>query len=556
MAFDAIIIGSGFGGAVTACRLAESGRRVLVLERGRRWDKTNYPRQPTDQWLWDERQPEKRPGWLDLRRFSHMTVAQGAAVGGGSQIYANISCEAPPHIFERGWPLELTFRELKPHYDRVKQMMNVQCVPENRWTARMKLMKEAATKLGYGSRFKPLELAVTFDAQWTYENDFEKGVAAAKTGPNAHGAEQGTCVHLGNCDIGCDVHARNTLDLNYLYVAENTHHADVRALHLVTNIEPLQGGGYRVLFDDITGGARNAGSETAPLVIVAAGSLGSTELLLRCKEETRTLPRISGRLGVGWSSNGDFLTPALHPGKAVSPTHGPTIGSAIDFLDGSENGQIFWIEDGGLPNIGANFIRTAASDPGTPFKIKAALEAMQVFLREHEPFREVMPWFAQGVDAANGRLHLTEKLGRRTLDLEWNIQESRKIIDTIVSMHKRLARAAGGLAFVPLTWSLFQDLVTPHPLGGCNIGTTAADGVVDHRGEVFGYKGLYVIDGAIVPEALGVNPSRTIAALAERSAALLVAGLQLHRNAVVIPTTDQDVGGRQTGREHAFGRSR
>ncbi len=119
MAYDVVVIGSGFGGAITACRLAEGGYKVLILERGRRWDKTNYPRRPEDAWLWDADCPEKKNGWMELHRFSHMAVAQGAAVGGGSLIYANISCEAPESAFQQGWPQEVTYAELKPHYDAV-----------------------------------------------------------------------------------------------------------------------------------------------------------------------------------------------------------------------------------------------------------------------------------------------------------------------------------------------------------------------------------------------------------------------------------------------------
>ena len=129
MDFDVIVIGSGFGGAVTACRLAEQNYKVLVLERGRRWDKTRYPRKPNDRWIYNCARPEHENGWLDLRTFEHMAVAQGAAVGGGSLIYANISCEAPQAAFDRGWPPEIGYAELKPHYDTVASFMNVQCIP-------------------------------------------------------------------------------------------------------------------------------------------------------------------------------------------------------------------------------------------------------------------------------------------------------------------------------------------------------------------------------------------------------------------------------------------
>ncbi len=522
--FDAVVIGSGFGGAVTACRLAEAGYRVLVLERGRRWEASQYPRTAWDAWIWDNYRPETKNGWIDLRIFPHMTVAQGAGVGGGSLIYANISVDAKPDTFDRGWPREITFDELKPHYKCVGEMMNVQRLPEGQWTERTKLMKEAAEKLGYGDRFQPLDLAVTFDADWKYDLPDPHNERHSRRFTNPQGREQGTCVHLANCDIGCEVGAKNTLDLNYLAQAEN-HGADVRPLHLVNTVEPV-GDGYRVSFDRLEDGVRHPGSVIGRLVIVAAGSLGSTELMLRCRDEYGTLPNVSWFLGRNWSSNGDFLTPAFHSGRRVSATRGPTISAAIDFVgDRSIDGHHFFIEDGGFPDVMGNWLENRAGKVPLRFRHAMLVRSIRYALRQRDPLSTMMPWFAQARDAANGTLRMRKRwrfFGKKRLHLDWDIKESEKTMNAVVDMHKRLAEATAGKPYVPPTWTCAKDLVTPHPLGGCNMGQSPEDGVVDHTGEVFGYRNLFVIDGAIIPEALGLNPSKTIAALAERSAGIIV----------------------------------
>jgi cholesterol oxidase len=514
--FDAIVIGSGFGGAITACRLAEAGYKLLVLERGRRWDPTTFPRRPDDPWVFDPNNPQARNGWFDFRVFPHMTVVQGAGVGGGSLVYANISIPAKKETFDAGWPAEITFDELAPHYARVGAMLNVQRVPKTQWPARTHLMEEAATNVGLADRFEPLELAVTFDKDWTYDLPNAHAPARSNTFTNAQGRQQGTCVHLGNCDIGCDVNARNTLDLNYLALAE-TKGADVRPLHVVTAIAP-DAAGYRVDYNRIDSGALVPGAATARLVIVAAGSLGSTELLLRCRDQHTTLPAVSNRLGVGWSSNGDFLTPAIHPFRTVDPTHGPTITSAINLLDHGADGQDVFIEDGGFPDFVDGFLRRSTASPPSDPLARSIVESLRPLLAANLLTDHVMPWFAQARDAADGRLFLESG----QLALDWNIAKSEQTMEAVVHMHQQLARATQGMALTPLTWTVSRDLITPHPLGGCNMGSTAADGVVDHKGEVFGYRNLFVADGAIVPKAIGLNPSRTIGALAERIASIIV----------------------------------
>ncbi len=516
---DVIIIGSGFGGSVTACRLAQAGAKVLVLERGRRWATQRYPSVTGTDWWWSQNDPASWNGWMDLRVFPHMAVAQGAAVGGGSLIYANISAVPPERIFRNGWPPEITYKDLLPHYATVGQVMNVKSVPDNQWPERTKLMRDAAQQIGVPERFRKLELAVSFDDDYSYDRPDPFNFTHSKRFHNAQGVEQGTCVHCGNCDIGCPVDAKNTLDHTYLALAE-TNHAEVRPLHLVTSIAQ-DGDTWRVDFDRLESGTRQPGSATARMVVVAAGSLNSTELLLRCRDVLGTLPAISNRLGYNWSSNGDFLTPAAYADREPNPTQGPTITCAIDFLDGSRNGQVFWIEDGGFPALLANLARTASVTHPTA---QVLLSWIREQLQLHGGLNRVMPWFAQGVDAGNGRLYLHRRFplfGEWELGLDWDISQSRPLMDTIVDMHETLSHATGGIPLVPPTWSLDRYLVTPHPLGGCNMGISAADGVVDHKGEVFNYRNLFVLDGAIVPEAVGVNPSRTIAALAERASALI-----------------------------------
>lgn len=525
MAFDVIVIGSGFGGAITGCRLAEAGYKVLILERGRRWDNNSYPRKPEDAWVWDHNRPEHENGWIDLRVFPKMAVAQGAAVGGGSLIYASISVEAPQPVFDSGWPQEVTYAELKPHYDTVKKFMNVQKMPTTQANARTKLMKEGAEKIGYGDRFEMLEMAVTFDPNLVYDPNNLPQIGQEKTFENDQGVKQGKCIHLGNCDIGCDVYAKNTLDKNYIPWAEK-YHAEVRPLHIVTNIEP-DSGGYKVSFDRIDGPSKTRvpGSETARIVIVAAGSLGSTELLLRCRDVNRSLPNISQFLGHNWSSNGDFLTPALYKDFDISAAKGPTISSAINFLDRTINNQSFWIEDGGFPNLVANLVRKHGESHTKASYAESLIKHIDDLLLKFDPFSNAMPWFAQGVDAGNGVFSMKRPwwfFGERKFNLSWDVSKSRPVFDTIIDTHKKLSHATGGVPMVPPTWTLAHYLVTPHPLGGCNMGNTSSNGVVDHTGQVFGYDNLYVADAAIIPTPLGVNPSRTIGALAERIAKILI----------------------------------
>jgi cholesterol oxidase len=251
--------------------------------------------------------------------------------------------------------------------------------------------------------------------------------------------------------------------------------------------------------------------------------MGSTELLLRCRDVSKTLPNISPFLGRHWSSNGDFLTPALYLHRTLWPDRGTTIGAVIDYLDGSDGGKTYWIQDGGIPNVMNKYFQSVMHHVRRApherhllegFNMQSLIQHVTMLTANLDVFKHIMPWFAQGVDAGDGTLHLTDG----NLDLDWNLANSRPTFDAIEERHKALAHATDGHPFPLPTWLVSHELITPHPLGGCNMGAAASDGVVNHAGEVFGCPNLYVADGSIIPRPLGVNPSRTISALAERIA--------------------------------------
>ena len=522
---DVIVIGSGFGGAVAACRLAEEGRDVVVLERGRDWSPDEYPRDTDDAWIFDVDEPERQNGWLDLRIFDDMWVAQGAGVGGGSLIYANVSINAPPQIFQSGWPSEVTYDTLLPYYERVEHMLKPQVLPDNQLTPRFELMREAAHATGDGHRFRKVDLAVRFDPEGSFPDRRPKSDAATKTFENEFGRTQGFCVHCGNCDIGCKAQAKNTLDLNYIAVAKDNG-ADVRPLSLVSHIAPVDGG-YRVFYDMIDEGQRVPKTVDAASAVLAAGSLGSTEILLKSTLHYRTLPGISDSLGRNWSSNGDFLTPARYETRELFPTRGPTISSAIDYLDGADGGARYFVEDGGFPDLLGNFV--AARRKGRR-RLSFTTNLLRVLVRRLEDVAGVehtMPWFGQAIDGGDGRLYYGRdwiRPWKKRLKLDWNPRRSEAAIQALIGRHEKLSHATGGTPKVPVTWKRFRNLVTPHPLGGCGMAAARSTGVVDHLGRVFGRTGLFVADGAIVPRPIGLNPSKTIAALSERVAEHMLTG--------------------------------
>jgi cholesterol oxidase len=513
---DVVIIGSGFGGAVAAYRLAATGRSVVVLERGRDWSKTKTPQRPRE-YLYSSRMPHRFNGWLDIRFLDQMVVATGAGVGGGSLIYANVCVDAPDRVFYSGWPSQITAARMQKYYGEVAEVLKPQEVPVGQINPRMALLGRAAEAMGVAPRYRSLPLAVAFDERapdmggepWRYPKVYESG----------------TCVHCGDCVIGCAHGAKRTLDKNYLAMAQG---ATIQPLSMVTHISKDPNGAWRVHYLDVTEGRRRKRQIVGKIVILAAGSIGSTEILLRSRDEFRTLKQLPRALGRGWSPNGDFLTLARYPNRKqplLEPTKGPTIGSVIDLLDGVDlpdddvigyDGRIY-VEDGGLPNFGAHLLKSWKSAGG----LKQRLYEKASDLTD---FSDMIPWFGQSIDAADGEFSLRSKyvFWRARSRLDWNPQRSVSALDTFNDVHVAMTLATGGEPMPLATWRRLRMLVTPHPLGGCNMAAAAGAGVTTDRGEVFGHRNLFVMDGAVIPRAIGRNPSKTIAALAERNSQMLV----------------------------------
>jgi cholesterol oxidase len=512
--FDAVVIGSGFGGAVSALRLAEGGYRVLVLERGRRWHRLEYPSVTRSDFLWNEAHPERTNGWLDIRNHGNISTVAAAGVGGGSLHFANVVIDAYEDFFLAGWPPQITSQVLAPYYQKVSDVLHPQKIPANQFSNRTKLLKEAANLAGFGAQYDEVDLNIKFNPTYAYDAANEPRAEDSVMTHNADGFDQGFCVHLGQCELGCPVEARNTLALNYIPRAEKKG-AEVRPLHWVRNIEPIAGG-YRVYFDRIDQGKLNRGSLTARIVVVSAGSIGSTELLLRCKSQHKSLPNFGKMLGTHWCTNANYLSPAFHPGRKVYPSRGPTITAGIRFFgDHAFQGSRFMIEDGGVPDLLFQFKENLNNPTGAAQKFGDALKALYQGLNQ-QPFETLMPWFAQGRDEPVGKFRVERQFlglfGDYVLRLSWDRSGARKVLDAIQEVHRKLAEKTGGNFIIQLP----DAAITPHPLGGCPIGTTPDNGAVNHLGESFVYRNLYVADGSILPVPVGHNPSKTIAALSER----------------------------------------
>ncbi|TDD33267.1 GMC family oxidoreductase, partial [Actinomadura sp. KC06] len=519
--FDVIVVGSGFGGSVTALRLAEKGYRVAVLEAGRRFDEETLPK---TSWRLRKYVWAPRLGMRGIQRVhlvggkAGVLVLAGAGVGGGSLVYANTLYEPPrPFFTDRQWGHITDWQdELKPYYDQARRMLGVTVNPLV--TPADEAMKRVADRMGVGDTYHATPVGVFFGDR--------PGEDTADPYFGGAGPRRTTCTGCGSCMIGCKVGAKNMLTKNYLYLAEQ---AGVRVVPdtTVTAVTPRGGGGYEVGTEHTGPLRKRRKTLTAEHVVLAAGTYGTQRLLHRMRAAGR-LPHLSSRLGELTRTNSEALLgvermTVWHRKKDVDHSTGLAITSSFHPDEKTHIEPTRY----GAGNNAMGVIRTLLVDGGGPPRwlkfLGQAVRHPTIILRG----LSLKDWAKRTVIAlvmqtADNSITVGEKrgrLGRRKLvarqgDGEPNPTWIPVAHDAVRMLAEELDATPGG------TWfDLFNIPTTAHFIGGCVIGETPETGVIDPYHRVHGHPGLHIVDGSAVTANLGVNPSLTITAMAERAMA-------------------------------------
>lgn len=468
---EALVIGSGFGGGVASLRLGQAGIETIVLERGRRWTITGDGNtfSPYDK-------PDGRaafltptvPGFqsgvpIDIYTGiqvgtvgTNIITLTGSGVGGTSLIYGGITYQPPENLFYKVFPRTINYSELDSvYYPRVRSILKASPIPDDilqsPYYLSTRILIEQAAKAG----LKTIKNDIAFDWDIVRQEIAGKKVASVIAGQYYFGTESG---------------AKNTVDRNYLKMAEETGYVEIRPLHVVTSIREFKGNRYQVLYNQINeqGEVIAQDSIVCRYLFLAAGTLGTTELLLRAREEG-TLPDLNYLVGLGWGTNGDSIT-TLISNRQTNPTLGtPGVVTVEDF-----------------------------QNPIAPLSFQIL------------PFPTVPQGatniFAQGIPQPEGSI--TYNRSTKSINLFWpsSSPSNQNLAKAVQHTYDRINQANGTTLFAPPSFG-----ITGHPLGGATI-----DRVCNTYGQVYGYRNLFIVDGSIIPGSTCVNPSLTIAALAER----------------------------------------
>jgi len=509
--YDVMVIGSGFGGSVSALRLTEKDYKVGVFEAGKRYEDKDFAKNSwrLRKFLW-----MPQIGCYGIQRIDKLKdvmILSGAGVGGGSLVYANTLYEPPdPFYRDPAWGHITDWKtELEPYYDQAKRMLGVGIYPQV--TAADAIIKKVADEMGVGGTFHHTPVGVFFGAPGEKVADPYFGGA---------GPERNGCRHCGECMTGCRHNAKNTLVKNYLYLAEKAG-AEIRPLTTITSVRPLAGGGYEVRARRTNKRFRPHLRFTAEQVVFSASTMGTQKLLHKMRDQGK-LPAVSARLGLLTISNSEALLGAIADGKDVDYSLGVAITSSFH---PDERSHIEPVRYGKGSNA-MSLMQTVMTDGGggkprwvtwlgEMWKQKSKL--FKLYDLRHWSERTIIALVMQTHDNSittftrrgiTGRRKLTSRQGHGAPNPSW--------IPAANDATRRIARHMGGTPGGTLG-EPFNVPMTAHFMGGCAIGDSAETGVIDPYQRLYGYEGLHVVDGSAISANLGVNPSLTITAQAERA---------------------------------------
>ncbi|MFT6855200.1 MAG: cholesterol oxidase [Cyclobacteriaceae bacterium] len=511
MDYDYIIIGSGFGGSVSALRLSKKGYKVLVIEKGKWFKAKDFPKTNWNfrKWLW---MPGLRFfGIMKLTIFRHIAILSGTGVGGGSLVYANTLPIPKSTFFKTGswsklhnWEIELA-----PYYQEALRMLGAAKTPQL-FDGDIGL-KKVAQKLGMEDKFDATNVAVYFgEENVTKDDPYFDGMGPERTG----------CNFCGACMTGCRNNSKNTLDKNYLYLAQK-YGAEILAENEVYDVRPIDmengANGYEVAIKTSTKLFTKRKTITSKGVIFSGGVLGTIKLLLNLK--TGSLPNISDKLGQDIRSNNETLVSVSSLEKDKNYSKGVAIGSILD-TDEHSHLEICRYAEGSnawklmhLPYVtGSNvFSRLAMVIVSL---VKSPIKYFKIYFMNSWAKKTVVLLFMQTLDSTLrfkknifGLMTSTISTGKKPTPF---IPESVKLI-------KEYSKAVNGVSTSFALETLAGIPSTAHILGGAVMGENASEGVIDKNNNVFGYENLYIIDGSMISANPGVNPSLSITAIAERA---------------------------------------
>lgn len=519
---DYVIIGSGFGGSVSAMRLAEKGYSVLVLEKGRRFTEADFATTNWQYWKYLWAPALRAYGILQISILKGVMVLHGAGVGGGSLGYANVLEVPTQKTFDTpAWNAPVKWGEvLAPHYQTARRMLGATTNPKL-WKAD-EVLRQMASERGTADTFRATEVGAYFG---------EAGMEAPDPFFDGDGPSRAGCRHCGGCMVGCRYNAKNTLPKNYLYFAEK-YGAQVQAEAEVVDVRPLDGNLYEIKYRSSTGLTHSEATIRARHVIFAGGVMGSLKLLLKLRDVNHSLPNLSPRLGDMVRTNSEALLGAVARNGEVNYSEGVSISSIFNA------DEITRVEPVRYPD-GSSLMRLISAplidlEAGIPRRI---IDSLKWMLRHPLDFARAMilPGWAHNATILLVMQHADNRMRLRIGRSSWTLwrrglvtekEPGFEISAQVKGSHELARDFAGRTNSVPMG-SLGENLLnlptTAHILGGAPLGRDASEGVVGSNFEIHNYPGLFIIDGSIMPANPGVNPSLTITALAEYAMSMIPA---------------------------------